>query len=172
MKFFIVLLFSCYAAFVFSQSTSNLDLAGGFKDFKIGDPKSKWVNNLGSKNSRLSNTYTYTGSCCTTAFGKKVSAIGLSFNDHDKLVEIFVEMQDRCQGEDVQQFLNTIKASFGRQTSVDVKNDNSGDMTYEWDGDKVVMAFVGKYKGADNGGWAITLIFIDEKKTTNPTKDY
>ena len=154
-----------------AQTVDDLDTNGGFKDFKIGDPKSKWSQFLINPSTTLANTYEYSGSCCSTAFGYSLQRIGLTFNDKDKLEKIWLIYKDRQQAAGQRQLYNTLVAAFGKPTGGKA-DDNSGDMTFEWDGKKIVLAMINTYKGAAEGGWEIAIMIVDVSATTNPAKDY
>lgn len=149
---FILGLYNSYA-----QSLSDLDRRHGFKDFRLGDPKSKWISQLTLRSSGTTNTYEYNGYCCKEAFGSSLKEIGVAFDRTDKLKSIFLVFRDPKQGDQLRNFLGTIEQAFGGATGQE-SNDNTGDITQQWAGKETTLTVYAKYKGADLGGWAIHAI--------------
>jgi len=154
-----------------AQTAYNLDAANGFKEFKFGMTKSNWAGQLGAANTQMSNTYTYNGTCCPTAFGFAVRHISLGFDKTDKLVHVIITLRDRQQGEGQAKAYKTICEAFGKIYGGDIKQ-QSGDIMYQWIGQKAGLSMVNEYRGAAEGGWEITLWFSDAKLLSSPADDY
>jgi len=154
-----------------AQTAFNLDAANGFKEFKFGMTKANWAGQLGAANTKIDNMYGYKGSCCPTAFGFAVRGISLGFDDADKLVHVIITLRDRQQAEGQRKAYKTVREAFGKIYGGDIKQ-QSGDIMYQWIGQKAGLSMVNEYRGAAEGGWEITLWFSDAKLLSSPADDY
>lgn len=155
----------------FAQSTMQLDLSVGFKEFKFADPKSKWVGLLKKSDISYEDTYEYTGTCCKTAFGYNISKINLSFNKKG-LNRIVLSLSENQQADGQRMLYNNIVSAFGNPTGKDISTDNSGNMNFQWQGKLCTLTMFNVYKGVTEGGWEIKLFFDLESNLITPSKDY
>ena len=148
------------------QTINELDKKFGFKDFRLGDPKAKWMPQLTLRSTGATNTYRYNGSCCREAFGAALKDIGVAFDRNEKLKNIFLIFRDRKQGEDLTRFFGTIEQAFGESTAQDA-NSSSGDITRQWAGKAVILTVYARYKGADEGGWEMHAVVATRESGSN-----
>ncbi|HYV95016.1 MAG TPA: hypothetical protein VE978_24795 [Chitinophagales bacterium] len=170
--FLTLILLICSRIILCAQSINDLDNNGGFKDFKIGDPKSKWQQYLGNPCSKIGNTYWYIGDCCRTAFGLPVTNIRLTFGfDDNKLQAIVVYFGDTMEMDKVLELLNHIKAAFGKPNAGG-GDEKTGNMEMQWIGSKIVLTLIDTYHTGNPGGYETLICFMDEKMTIDPVHDY
>ena len=167
-KYLIILLIvSSFFNNSYSQTTAQLDQKNGFKEFKLGDAKSKWVSQLGRPNARLANTFDYAGECCREAFGFPLQNIGLSFSQANKLSTIYLQYGAQPL-EQFRSILGSMNSAFGKASAFD-SNDRTGDVKAQWFGDKVTLVTLAIYKG--DGKWDMVIMLFD-KATTDPANDF
>jgi hypothetical protein len=155
-----------------AQTVKNLDDNNGFKQFKFGDSKQKWLPHLLKSSINFQETYECTDICCTTAFGYTVSQKLLSFDKNEKLTRIVLHLKERQQADGQRAFYNNIVSAFGPPTGKEISTDNSGNINFQWSGRKVTLTMYNFYKGAFEGGWEITLFFDLNENMEQPNKDY
>lgn len=136
-----------------AQSTFDLDNKNGFKDFKLGDPFSKYSNQLeylgildGTDNVK---GYRYIGYCCKTVFEFNVEDINLEFKNN-KLTKILITLEKFQKEYEIsgqftkydQSNYNKLNSSFttlfGKPTGYDA-DDKTGAFYTGWEGEKVVL---------------------------------
>lgn len=151
-----------------SQTISELDKKNGFKDFQLGDLITKWEKDLiyqGTMNNGSNiKVYTYIGSCCRQAFNYDLDSIELGFLD-GKLTVIYLTTKQfqeagydtdrgiytRWNGtKDFDKLKDALTSYFGEYSSVD-KGGNSGDISFYWLGQKVLLELKYDYLGIDKG---------------------
>lgn len=153
----------CAQTIAFAQSTNDLDIKNGFKEFKIGDDFSKWQPFLEYEGSGTdeSKSYVYTGTCCNMVFQYPVEKIKLMFKDN-KVVLIHI-MLKKFQEEfaisgkyteyrnvDYMNIKNSFQALFGEPTGLD-RPKGYDHVSYIWAGNKITL--VSRYEdlGVMNG---------------------
>ncbi len=143
---FLSIVFFCKS--IYSQSTSELDLKNGFKDFKLGDSYSKWKGTLvfESKDNQGIITYRYTGNCCRQMFDKNLDATYLIFKQGilSAIIletELFYKAFDSnktflgYRDNDLDNANDHFKMLFGKPSGA-FKGDD-GSVNFSWEGQKV-----------------------------------
>jgi hypothetical protein len=160
MKINLVAFFIICTTGVFSQSIENLNQVGGFKEFKIGDLKSKWLPFLRPDKSSKYDDYYYTGSNIKTAFGHEISWIILRFNSEHRLQFIMISLENEENIIGLAMLNRTILEAFGETTG---KNDNPPQAFVKfWKGDNITLCLDGTYN-ISNGLYVIMLTYVDNK---------
>lgn len=79
-----ILLIACFSSIMlFSQSIDKLDERNGYKDFKLGDDLTKWINQIQYINNINDvKVYRYLGTCCETIFSLEIDGIYLNFSNN------------------------------------------------------------------------------------------
>lgn len=155
-----------------SQNIQSLDDKNGFREFKIGDPFSKWKSNLELiSSSNDEKTYFYKGNCCQTFMGVKIEKISLVFLNN-KLDNISI-LLDETNAKDVSLKLkeysyvrDKIIDEFGEPSKKNVDS-NKGEIVSYWFGNKIALIFFSTYKGYEKGVLNIILIAKNPEKSTD-----
>jgi hypothetical protein len=147
---------------LFSQSTDALDTKNGFKSFTLGEPFSKWQNNLTYLKTRPDSMklYQYTGDCCQTVFNDSVSMIVLYFFQN-KLAIIEVHCNPRIispEDGQVSSFLGNFKLLYGKPTGK-TSEENNPEGKFQWEGKKVGLDINFQYIGYKVGYSPIVSIY-------------
>lgn len=146
-----------------AQSTENLEAKNGFKEFTLGDPYTRWKAQCTFEALYENNTkgYTYEGACCYRVFNYDIDEIILRFNS-DTLVGIDITTVKLQKGytesgnytmwreDDVESLKQSFSYLFGKPTSESLSK-SSGDLIYEWTGEKVYLLLVYDYLGPLKG---------------------
>jgi hypothetical protein len=175
--FGIFLLFQLFPTISYGQSTIQLDALNGFKEFKLGDSYTKWMEDLlelnqtGKNNERM---YKYVGSCCQSVFEFPVDGIILGFYN-EKLVRIAITLQNFQEYYDCEHTIfgqqgypelkSNFTALFGEQTGFNVasesqmrSNQQIPHILSSWTGDKVKLLIAYYYIGVQDGDYVVVLV--------------
>jgi hypothetical protein len=157
---------------VFSQSIENLNRAGGFKNIKVGDLKSKWLPFLSQDKSSKYDDYYYTGKDMNTAFGHDIDWIILRFNKENKVQFIMISLKNEENVIGVALINEAISNAFGEVTG---KNDRPPlSFVKFWKGESITLCFDASYNPS-NGLYITMLTYVDNKFYENDqinSKDY
>ncbi len=163
---FLFLVFGCYG-----KSIENLNKANGFKDFKIGDPISKWSRSVKLKEK---DNYLYNGNSeqYKTAFGNGVDLIQLLTDENGKIDCIFVFISGKWNSYGIGNIRESIEAAFGKRMAT---NEQNGYTFYVWSGNIALSLIV---ETPDEKGRAGAMLMYASKKyitkgwVENTKKDY
>jgi hypothetical protein len=140
------------------QSISNLDAANGFKDFKIGDPLSKWSGKV-YKSGSEAGQYRYSGDAYKTVFGCNIRDIDLLFDKSNRLVSIVPILKEKWNSYGVSTMIQSAEKSFGICNGKHVEN---GSVFYLWATSKLAFAIIVSPANA-NGLSNISISFSDKQ---------
>ena len=166
-----IIAFIIQSNFISAQTIDALDIQRGFKDFKIGDSFSKWSKDLQSNNTWDDGTkiYTYIGSCCDMVFQYPVESIFIRF-ENEKIIGIIIKLEKfqkefdksgqytRWRKSDFESINSSFSDLFGKETSV-IKPENTSEVTFVWEGNKVTLASQYKYLGVEGGDQQTIVLF-------------
>ncbi|CAA7386950.1 hypothetical protein [Chryseobacterium fistulae] len=150
----------------FGQNIAQLDEKNGFKDFKLGDPLSKWSSQVRHVGRISDNTeaYDYVGICCNMLFNYSLENIKLIFNN-SKLIGIMLKTTyfqkpynisnefTKWRSQDFESINNSFTQLFGEPTSIKAE-----ETTFHWTGNKVVLISIYNYLGVRGGDNQIVMI--------------
>lgn len=148
---------------VSAQSIDELDTKNGFKEFTLGDSFTKWRTQCVFKDFYENGTkgYTFIGKCCNKVFNYEIDQIILRFNS-DTLVGIDITSKElqKSYAEtgvyaiwrdgDIESIRQSLSNLFGEATGVGMSR-SSGDLSYEWVGEKVYLFLQYDYSGPLKG---------------------
>lgn len=144
-----------------SQITYNkiLDEKNGFKDFKINDDYSKWINELEYTNSADDGIkyYDYKGNCCERVFTYDLESIRLGFKNN-KLVVIYLstltkkDYSENWISSEFKSLKWSFEELFEEKTNEFPVDDNSGDVKCGWIGKNIHLSLTFEYMGLKKFG--------------------
>ncbi|GHS89893.1 hypothetical protein FACS1894201_11230 [Bacteroidia bacterium] len=115
--FFTILISAAVSTTILSQSNAALDKHAGFKDLKLGDPLSKWENELVYwKTDGISTWYHCTSTCCRQLFQFNLIQLNVRF-ENNMLADIVMATEAQLLDVDHSYFpnntmINSLKMSF------------------------------------------------------------
>jgi len=134
----------------YAQSIDKLDKANGFKEFKIGKPKSKWVDEI----KPLKNgAYKYLGENAKAAFGSAINKLYLRFDSLGNLSGIYVSVKGLMGKDGVRGYKNIIGLAYGKESKMD---DGDKKVKYYWFATKLNFVLSAWERG---GTWDAELDF-------------
>ncbi len=151
-----------------AQSISNLDVANGFKDFKIGANINKYLSVI-NRTGNGYNTFLNTGSCCKSAWGYDVHDIVIGVSDKMLIDKICVVLENDYTIGELETMLHYIKSSFGEETKT--QSIEAGQRYIIWTG-KSIYFYIAISKSEKEGRYVVGLNFVDKKFFDNRNKDY
>jgi hypothetical protein len=173
-KFILFLVISVQLTGLKSQSLGTigyLDIKNGFQEFKIGDPKSKWISQMKQFPSSFDGveSFVYSGDCCTNSFGFTIKDIILTFKEN-LLVGInvtFVHFQKGSQEtwkaididvgiQNYRSIQNSLKLLFSEQTSEVANKAKAGEpfLSSQWIANNTVLSLNYIFEGTFVGDYA------------------
>ncbi|WP_162550255.1 hypothetical protein [Hymenobacter nivis] len=177
MKMIFAILFSSIllSTTAYAQVNRVVDAKRGFKDFKLGDPKSKWTANLVfDKTVGTMKMYRYNGPCCQQVFDSQAEKILLGFSDvSNKLVAIYISTPTRpykwLEGY-LEYYEHGFKEMFGEPQHTEhkpVPGKNLECWTYTWYGSDCSIDLRAYYGPTENGEMYSEVYVLDKAYVMN-----
>ncbi len=167
MKEVIIIFFLAITNCAYGQNEA-LDKKGGFKNFKIGDDKSKFITNLkvipGSNSELTSYKYIPNDKSEFRVFGIMFDGIMLGFSKENKLTSFFlVKDYDNSNFknglENYSSILFELHNLFDKPTK-DISDESKSLTEYYWEGNKISLYLTHTYKGIIDGS-IISIMILD-----------
>lgn len=167
------------APIISAQTIDKLDTKNGFKEFTLGDPFTKWQSQCEFEDFYENGTkgYTFIGECCNKVFNYEIDQIILRFYS-DTLVGIDITSKELQKSfaetgaytiwrdGDIESIRHSLSNLFGEATGVGMSR-SSGDLSYEWVGEKVYLFLQYNYFGPLKGDRInIRIISLDYLKSS------
>jgi len=151
---------------IFGQS-SALDIKAGFKNFKIGDSKSKFSVYLKDPTTPPDGMtiYSYESNNETdySVFGRKFDVILLGFDKNDKLqyIDLIKFYDNNSYNKSLEEFSNISDELVGlfEKPSKITSDESKASLGYLWQGNKVTLTIDNRYKGVSIGSTNSICIF-------------
>lgn len=174
-KIVAALIFQCVlitqANHALAQPNRVVDEKNGFKDFKLGDPKQKWADNIVfEKSVGEMKMYRYDGPCCQQVFDSQVEKILLGFsNQTNKLVVIYITTPHRpykvLEGY-LTHYESGFNNAFGKPQSTEheyLSGQNLEQWTYTWYGTNSSIDLRAYYGPVENGEMYSSVYVMDKR---------